>query len=399
MIGTSIESAGIPLCFKVGHVADFPADLSTSAERPRYRTLARALEGMQKEAVVFAGPSQTAWRLVCDEGPYLNGTDLAPFPLAFYSAGLASTYAAAIAAAAKVRDVPIAALTLTQDSRYTMEGSALRGTMTGGALPVDLEVALESNAPPDVIRRVIAAAVLASPGDACARRRVTSTFAAALNGRAIGIPRVSPSQGSLRSDPEPVFARIPPAAASEYEVDIIAKLEAAQPVFGVEGGVGSSLNVEQRRTLHVRGVLVLHADGLGEITIQLFKPLGSTFRILSDVAPPRPGAGRAPCGLSLLCAGIAFCYLTQIGRYAHIVRQRLDAYRICQDMDFRKPRPGEDHAAAVELVDTHVFVTSPEPADAIARSVAMGEQTCFLHANLRGAHEARVAVRLNGRAL
>lgn len=394
----SIDRIRAPLGYKAHWIAGFPAKLLADPRVACFRTCARALEGMQKEAIVFAGPSQAVWRLVSDEGPYLSGTDLAPFPLAFYTAGLASTYAAAITRAAAARDMRISALTLIQDNRYTMEGSALKGTMTGGALPVELEVALESDTPADLARAVVRSAVLASPGDACARTRVASVFTAALNGRPLSVPQVRPSPGPLGEDPEPLFAQISPGPPADYAQDIITKVESASPQFGVEGGAGSSLQADQKRTLHVRGVLTIGDDGLHSIAIRLFKPIGSGFRILSAGAVDACAA-RAPCGLSLLSAGIAFCYLTQLGRYAHIVKQHLDAYRIIQETAFRLHAVEDGDAASVHPVDTHVFVRSPESSVAIARAIAMGEQTCFLHANLRGAHEARVSVRLNGRVI
>ncbi|NIO43025.1 MAG: OsmC family peroxiredoxin, partial [Burkholderiales bacterium] len=40
-----------------------------------------------------------------------------------------------ILALAAQRDITINNITLVQDNFYTMEGSALRGTMVGGALP------------------------------------------------------------------------------------------------------------------------------------------------------------------------------------------------------------------------------------------------------------------------
>lgn len=393
--GLSIDRIATPRGYKARWIGEFPAELIAGPEVARFRTCARALEGMQKEAIVFAGPSQTVWRLVCDEGPYLNGTDLAPFPLAFYTAGLASTYAAAITRAARARNMRIGAMTLIQDNRYTMEGSALKGTMTGGALPV----ALESDAPADLVQAVVRRAVLASPGDACARTRVASVFAAALNGNPVSVPEVRSSHVPLREDPQPLFVWISPAPPADYAHDIITKVESASAQFGVEGGAGSSLQAQQKRTLHVRGILTVRDDGLHSIAIQLFKPLGSGFRILSAGGIDASAAARAPCGLSLLSAGIAFCYLTQLGRYAQIVKQRLEAYRVVQETAFRVPDVEQGGAASADPVDTHVFVRSPESSLAIARSIAMGEQTCFLHANLRGVHEARVSVRLNGSAI
>ena len=90
----SIQASPHPLAFAV---AELPANFRAPPcpEDPlalSLRTTARALEGMQKEAVVAGGINGTAWRFVCDEGPYLKGTDLAPFPLGFFCAGMVSCY-------------------------------------------------------------------------------------------------------------------------------------------------------------------------------------------------------------------------------------------------------------------------------------------------------------------
>ncbi len=87
----SIESLGLPLVFRVaeeddGAVERDDADAAYS-NAVNILTEVRCLEGMQKEALVRVGSAGT-WRMVSDEGPYLNGTDLAPFPLAFFAAGM-----------------------------------------------------------------------------------------------------------------------------------------------------------------------------------------------------------------------------------------------------------------------------------------------------------------------
>ena len=101
---------------------------------------------MQKEALTTSSPGGRTWRMACDEGPYLNGTDLAPFPLAFFTTGLVNSYFVEILHLARQRGTRIGTLELVQDNRYTMEGSAVRGDMIGGALPVDLHVRIEVDA-------------------------------------------------------------------------------------------------------------------------------------------------------------------------------------------------------------------------------------------------------------
>ena len=392
-ITPSIQSLGLPLAFPLAGDAGRRAPDARGGLR--IRTVARALDGMQKEAVVHAG--RGAWRLVCDEGPYLNGTDLAPFPLAFYTAGLADSYAGTLLARARLEGVRIDALTITQDNRYTMEGSALQGTMIGGALPVELRIDLETADDHRALAELARAAVPAAPGDALARLTLPSTFAAMLNGAPLPLPGMNASPRPPAPDPATEFDRIRPAAAGAFADGIISKLESADTVFGVEGGAGSSLSAEQKRTLHVRGVLALRADGTRETRIQLFKPLGSQFRFLSGDLPVDGGPGRVPDGLMLLSAGIAFCYLTQLSRYAHIVKQKLDACRLVQETVFRPADPASETCASADPVDTQVFIDSPESAGGVQRMIVMGERTCFLHANLRGSNDARVDVRVNGK--
>jgi hypothetical protein len=87
-----IESLGYPLVYKAAVAESPPPGSDTRDDNIAVRTEVRALTGMQKEALVHYGPSGTVWRLVSDEGPYLNGTDLAPFPLAFYTTGMALSF-------------------------------------------------------------------------------------------------------------------------------------------------------------------------------------------------------------------------------------------------------------------------------------------------------------------
>ena len=97
--------------------------------------------------------------------------------------------------------------------------------------------------------------------------------------------------GRLRSFGRSVRLRARPDPDADFPRDIITKLAAADSVFGVEGGAGSSLRSEQKRTLHVRGIATLRADGLTETRVQLFKPIGSNFRFLCDLDQPQWQAG------------------------------------------------------------------------------------------------------------
>ncbi|GIX16011.1 MAG: hypothetical protein KatS3mg119_0197 [Rhodothalassiaceae bacterium] len=93
----SIETLGWPLAFVLRSDRIPPPARAPQTEdgTRRVRVLGRALAGMQKHALVDTGEG-AAWSFFCDEGPYLDGTDLAPFPLAFFAAGGALSLARAL---------------------------------------------------------------------------------------------------------------------------------------------------------------------------------------------------------------------------------------------------------------------------------------------------------------
>lgn len=284
---TDIESQGYPLVYKASVNAPVPPGMPVQDEIIAIRTKVRALTGMQKEALVYFGPTGTTWRMVSDEGPHLNGTDLAPFPLAFFATGMALSFVDELLKHASAAGITFKRCRLIQDNFYTMDGSAIRGDMIGGA--------------------------------------------------------------------------------------------------------GSSLKSTQKRTLHVHSICTLREDGLKEVKVQLFKPLGSTFQFIGDESDLE----RAPPSLAYLAAGIGFCFMTQIGRYAFIVKQDLKKYSIVQDTVYYI----EPDSASAKPVDTHTFLQTGEPDQAAQKTLCMSERTCFLHAAMRGSNETQINLQLNGRIL
>ena len=391
---TSIDSIGMPLVFKAeetGSVPDSgPGQIAVRAE-------VRALEGMQKEAIVHYGPSGTCWRMVSDEGPYLNGTDLAPFPLAFYTAGMAFSFMTEFLRHARAHGVKIHSIKVIQDNYYTMQGSAIRGDMLGGAKPPEMKVEVETDASQEMVNRLVQLAEQSSPAQSYMRDVLQNTFSLHFNGQPIDVADVAKYTGENSPDPAPAFDQLKFQDESEYQRDIIVKLKAAETVFGVEGGAGSSLKATQKRTLHVRGVGTLREDGLKEVNVQLFKPIGSTFRFLSQEPEEADGKEMAPPALAYLSAGVGFCYMTQMGRYAHIVKQELQSYRIVQDNIFRLSGRAEEEnlTATAEPVNTQVYIEMNESDEAARQLVRMSERTCFLHAAMRNSNPAEIELEVN----
>lgn len=388
----SIETSEFPLLYRLGDTGMFAGQLNASDKQIDIRVSARALEGMQKEACVHYGPTGTVWHMVCDEGPYLNGTDLAPFPLAFFSAGLAASYLSELLALARLQDIQLDSVELVQNNYYGIEGSALRGTLQASALPVQVSCNADSNASPEQITQLLQAAVASSPGDAILSGSQRGTFSLAKNGAPLDVAGVDFSNATPPSDPAVLFESALPGEPTTYAAGGIEKLRAADSVFGVEGGAGSSLHASQKRLLHVCARATLRKDGIKSIKVQLFKPIGGVFHFLSDDSALAGGQERAPSGLAYMSAGIAFCYLTQLGRYAHIVKQQLEAYRVVQDNSFSLPGSMSNGSpVSAGAPDTHTFVDSDEPDEAIQKLVQMGEQTCFLHAACQTDNQTQVS--------
>jgi len=375
----SIESSSYPLVFPVANAAALGFGVAASAG-PVIRTTSRALTGMHKEAIV-CNSAGAAWRMVSDEGPYLNGTDLAPFPLAFFTAGMAADFMAAMAATLAQRQIAYRDIHFTQDNRYSMTGSALKGTMTGGALPVELRVNIDADVDRNELAELVTTAIDAASVSALLRTRLDSEFSLTVNGRQTTTGRVAPLATAIDGRVDG-FDAAAPSPTGGFAPNIIEKLESAATVFGVDGGAGSSLSPEQDRILHVRGICDLRDDGLIDIRTQLLKPIGSVFRFLATSAARDT---RAPSGLAYLSAGIGFCYMTQLGRYAHIVKKPLNSYRLVQDTRFGT-------SGNLAPVRTHVLLDTPEGDNYGRTLVDIGEQTCFLHAVCRSNVVTNIAV-------
>jgi len=381
-----IEQSPCSLAFRVDSDSFGADDLATSSPEARIRTRARALAGMQKEAIVQYSPTGEIWRVVCDEGPWLNGTDLAPFPLAFFTAGLAASFLSEYMAEALQRTIPITALEIHLDNFFTMEGSALKGTMAAHADPVQVRFVAEGDASALEFANIGEVAVHErSVANAALREALASTFAIIFNGQ--NVSKVNNETVPLfdTGDPRELFDRCMPDSKFPAVDNILRKVASDTETSAISDPVG--LQPTQKRTVHVATRGHVRQDGLKEISVQCIQPAGSRFVFLSDDSEDAGGQGRAPNGITWLSCGVAFCFMTQIGRYAAIAKQKLNDYRIVQDTGFV---PFGDRAPSASPVKTLVCLDMAESVNACEHLVKMGEQTCYLHAAYRKSTEIRV---------
>ena len=389
-------TGGYPPVFKVAPDSAKLLVLHDAGEAVAIRIAARALPGMQKEAVVRYGMNDAVWRILCDEGPWLNGTDLAPFPLGYFSAGLAASYLSEFMSHARQQGVRIHALQVKVDSRYSMEGSLLQGTMRAGALPVNLLFSADADASEAKLFELACLAVATSPADAFLRNAGSSLFRLNRNGELLSVPDRESPVLSGAEDPLRLFDNIRPEDVVGVE-EIVQKRSEVTHLGGeklgtVKSGAEVGLSNTQKRQLHVRAVATLRDDGMKEIEVACFNPVGSVFKLLSDDSTLAGGLGRAPSGLAYLSAAISFCYMTQLGRYAQIAKQQLHSYRIVQDTGFSPPHSVAGSAArsGCAPIETAIYLDTDEPPQDSQTMVRMGEQTCYLHTACREPLKTRV---------
>lgn len=371
-----ISASNLPPFFKVdnAHVVGTPDNRRGDA----LRTYVRSLSGFQKEALVSSAKTGDTWRLVSDEGPYLNGHDAACCPLAFLSVGMVASFMNEILAYAKLQDVDIRQLKLTQDNYYTMKGSMPRRTMVGGAENIELNVEIDCDLDDEKLKTFLTEATFASPLNGLMRGQLDSLFKLAKNDQVLSCGKATELDGSLLPDPKNLFDAIDAQAGNPTLLEKVGPT----PKKDVQGGTAtgsSSLSDEQDRRLNIGAVGVLREDGIKDIQQMQYSPYGTSFRLLSSED------GRAPDANTLISAGIGFCFMTQFGRFVSMLKLDLPDYRIIQDTHFslggasgNTGKPGE-----ADPIETHVYLQTSESDDIAQEMLDISEQTCFLHAFCR----------------
>ncbi|MEY2661627.1 MAG: hypothetical protein RLZZ123_2799 [Pseudomonadota bacterium] len=380
----TIEGSGHPLCFKTRAGTARPGVLGLGDAQDLFVTQARAMGGHQKEAVVQEGEHGSAWRMVSDEGPALQGTDLAPFPLGFMSAALQAELLQRMAQLAQKDGVALRDLQSLGFNDYVFEGSFFKGTGRGQAMPPRFTVQAKTTAPDEVLHSLAQRAALASPLLAAWATPLQNTFALYANGRRVQLRELRPSQTDAL-DPFKTWAQAPAPLSSEQAwPEIVRKappvvVKNPTPPSGWEAGRVDIPIHGQCASDAGRGRSLTWANRLG----------GSAFAIDSD---DRVQGDQAPSALAHGHAGIAFCFMTQLLRYVAHHHMKVRALRLVQ---FSPCRVESGRALAMPL-DTHVFVHTEETDEVMERLVQMSARTCYLHAALGAALAPEIQLSARG---
>lgn len=378
-LGTNIiGTSGVAPFFKLANADAVGIDVPRNRKGDALRTWVRSLSGFQKEALVRSARTGDTWRLVSDEGPYLNGHDAAPCPLAFLSTGMVASFMNEITALADQRGIGIGRLKLIQDNYYTMKGSMPKRTMVGGAENIELRVEIDCDLEDGPLNAFLIDATYASPLAGLMRGQIESLFKLGKNGSALPTARAAELDGALLPDPGDHFADATPAESGLTLMEPVGPTPKKAVAKGTATG-GSSLSDEQDRRLNIGAVAQLRADGLKDLQQMQYSPWGTSFRFLSSED------GRAPDANTLISAGIGFCFMTQFGRFVSMLGLDLPDYRIVQDTHFSLggASGGTGTAGEADPIETHVYLETSE-SDATAQEMLdISEQTCFLHAFCR----------------
>ncbi len=383
----TIESSGFPLAFKVSQGRARPGVIA-AAGREVFLAEARQIGGHQKECVVHEGAQGSAFRAVSDEGAQLKGTDLAPFPLGFYNAGLNADLANRILAAARARAITLNRLEIELHNRYSMTGSFFQGTGVGSAEPAKIKVRVSSPASRAQIDALVRDAALASPALASMRVPLVNTFALYVNGRRRQVTSLPPSQAPDAADPFVTYRNPPaPLEGAAAPRDLIYKTgQTTQGEF-----IYQAAETKGRVIIDVTGnCRLLDPAGVTETVVRLGFPRTSHFAIRSD---ERAALDGAPGGLSLTTAGIVFCYVTQLLRYIEHQKLKIRGVRVVQASPYMlSGSPAGAWTGGAGPVDTHLFLNGEESEDAYETLMTVAAKTCYLHATLGLALPPEIAV-------
>ncbi len=390
----SIEGSGLPLGFCFDRHGHRPGIFDAQAGQATLRVDARAMGAHQKEALVHESGNGPAWRLVSDEGPYLKGSDMAPFPLGFFNAGLQADLLGQISRLANRQGTRIASVDLELDNVFSFSGSFFKGDGKGSAESAQVRLTLNGDAPAAEVASLVDKAVQASPALAAMTTPLDCTFALYVNGIRRDVLQALPSVAYAR-DPLKAYSRAPaPLADGADRSGIITKVPQPPVETEVMPSAGAKFDLRVMGQSRLSDI----ASGLVDVQTWLKAPVGSHFGFQTDELSMTSAS--APSGLALLSAGVSFCYMTQLLRYAQYLKYKVRSIRMVQYNPFgvRQDAQGATVGMAAPA-DTHLFLNGDETDEVMQRLLVMGAQTCYLHAALKAALPPVVQVTYNGQPL
>jgi len=347
------------------------------SERRTYLSEVFGLAGFHKVGLVEDRSTGRAWCLQSDEGASLGGTNLAPAPLFHWVAGLHADVASRLVAAAREQGLRLQQVEVSVTQGFASQGSFARGEAVAHVHALDWQVDARG---PDGGRApdLLAAALRSSPAVAAMTTALPGRFALRTNGRDTDLADVLPAwpdaevEDPLRRHgamPVPtgeeaarVLRLVPgdglPEQARERIATHSSPDSAAEPVgFTIEG----------RGEVDLATGLVTVSTGLPEMTTD-------RWEITSD-----PTGQLAPDPLALVALGAAFCYHTQLARYAKVRRLELRNSSLAQLTTYEPAGITAASAGVAHPILTTMFLNGAESEEATRSLLGVAARTCYVH--------------------
>lgn len=370
-----IDENTYPLAFKVNE-GKFSTDFKLGLRGEEViQVEARQMFAHQKEAITSEGIGGDTWRLPSDEGLHLHGTDLAPFPLGFFNAGIQGDLFHLIYQLAKPEGINIQNIHIELSNHYWLTGSFILGTGVGHAEPTNITIKIDSSAPQSTVNKIIHQAIQLSPAIQYLRDQLKNSFALYINGRRRPIVGLLECTNNA-VDPFLSHNKAPSPISTNSNQDLLIKLPIKE-----EGEVKPAPKTIDGKML--RNVLGSGSwkkgDPYAQISTWLELPGTTHFSYKTDVG----GHRIAPSGLSLLSSGIAFCFMTQLARYVEGMKMNIHGIRLVQI----NPYQLNNELGKALPIQTHLFLNGDAPEETHTKLLEIAERTCYLHAAASSANE------------
>ena len=388
----SIDKDNYPLGFLFIKGGEQPDIVQGKTGTTTYTTHARQMALFQKEALIQEGDKGNRWRLSSDEGKHLSGTDLAPFPLGFFNAALHGDLTGRIRQFAKRDDIIIDKIDMEVSNFYYMTGSFVKGDAAGHAEPPLIEISITADISAEKINTIISDALTASPFIYGYRNELHSRFSLFINGTQKTLSNLPNCPIDAAEDPFMIYQTTPaPVSDTEFMDGIIRKTgeelkgEITKAPTGTTTKIIRNIYGESHSTGDASTVIADTVLGLPGMT---------RFEIGSD-----EGGNSAPSGLSHMCAGVSFCFLTQLHRYIEHQKFSISGMRLTQTVDFEVSEENGAQIGKMAAVDTHLYMNGDASEEAYERLLELSARSCYLHATLAKPLEPKVEISLNGNAI
>lgn len=345
-----------------------PLSRSATAD---FRSEVLSVNNYHKEGLLTDFGNGRAWWLVSDEGKYMGGTELGPAPLMYWLVGMEATISAAIAEQMRDRKISCSSIEVLLRQDYGFSGSFSKGDAAGFPGPLTVKVSLNCDAPQELQDEILALVIRETRVFDPVEKTVHSNFSLYANGRAVNLPGITQGADRAKDDPFLRHTTKPGPAVTKNQMN----KQTTSPLLQRRTAGTLNPHVPEGHEFDERTWFSLTSAGVYDFAQQVVRSVselsGSRSRrweFLSD-----PAGHKAPTPFGLLSIGVAFCFHTQLARFAKVRRMDLEQPRLLQDSSLLTEN---------QSFETHVFVNGHQGEEAASSLVKVAMNTCYAHKSL-----------------